>query len=231
MFAALAGLTTGLVHVLAGPDHLAAVAPLAADETHPQWKAGMLWGLGHTAGVSVVGALLLAFRGLLPIAAISDWSERIVGLALIAVGVWGVRRARRLQVHRHRAGAIHAHVRPGAAASIDHDHEAHHQQHAQPHLHGHARTRASFAMGTLHGLAGSSHLFGVLPALAFPTAVEAAGYLAGFGVGAVVAMTAFAALVGVVASGMSRRSAAAYHGLLYACSAGAVVVGGFWLMA
>lgn len=86
-------------------------------------------------------------------------------------------------------------------------------------------------MGTLHGLAGSSHLFGVLPALAFPTAVEAAGYLAGFGVGAVVAMTAFAALVGVVASGMSRRSAAAYHGLLYACSAGAVVVGGFWLVA
>jgi hypothetical protein len=229
MFAALAGLTTGLVHVLAGPDHLAAVAPLAADETRPQWKAGMLWGTGHTAGVCVVGALLLAFRELLPVEAISAWSERIVGVALIAVGGWGVRRARRLQVHRHHGGAIHAHVRSEDGVSIERDPDAHHEQHVHTHLHGHAQARASFAMGTLHGLAGSSHLFGVLPALAFPSAAEAAAYLAGFGVGAVVAMTAFAALVGVVAAGTSRRSAVAYQGLLYTCSAGAVVVGGFWL--
>jgi sulfite exporter TauE/SafE len=229
MFAALAGLTTGLVHVLAGPDHLAAVAPLAADESRPQWKAGMQWGIGHTAGVCLVGALLLGFRELLPIEAISNWSERIVGVALIGVGVWGVRRARRLQVHRHHAGAIHAHVRPGAGASIDHDRDAHHQQHVHTHLHGHARTRASFAMGTLHGLAGSSHLFGVLPALAFPSTLEAAAYLGGFGTGAIVAMSAFAALVGMVSTRTNRRSAAAYQGLLYACSAGAVVVGGFWL--
>lgn len=229
LFSPLAGLATGLVHVLAGPDHLAAVAPLAADETRPQWKAGMLWGVGHTAGVCLVGVLLLAFRELLPIDALSAWSERIVGVALVAVGVWGGLRARRLQLHRHHTGAIHAHVRPDAGASIEADHALHHQQHTHAHLHGHARTRASFAMGTLHGLAGSSHLFGVLPALAFPTAFEAAGYLAGFGAGAILAMTAFAALVGVIATGTSRRSAAAHQGLLYACSAAAVVVGGVWV--
>jgi len=229
MFAPLAGLASGLVHVLAGPDHLAAVAPLAADQRTPQWKAGLLWGLGHTTGVALVGVLLLAFRELLPVEAISAWSERIVGVALIAVGVWGVHRARRLQVHRHEDSAIHAHVRPGEGVSIEHDHAAHRDQHLHLHGHGLARARASLAMGTLHGLAGSSHLFGILPALAFPTAFEAAGYLAGFGVGAIIAMTAFAALVGVVASGASRRSAVAYQGLLYACSLGAVVVGAAWL--
>jgi ABC-type nickel/cobalt efflux system permease component RcnA len=229
MLAALAGLATGLIHVLAGPDHLAAVAPLAADETRPQWKAGVLWGAGHTAGVCMVGVLFLAFRGLLPIEAISAWSERIVGLALIAVGVWGVRRARRLQVHHHASGTVHAHERPGRARSIDHDEEAHRHQHIDVRLHGHARSRVSFAMGTLHGLAGSSHLFGVLPALAFPTTIEAAGYLAGFGVGAILAMTGFAGLVGLMASGASRRSALAYQSLLYACSVGAVAVGGVWL--
>jgi len=98
-------------------------------------------------------------------------------------------------------------------------------------LHGHAHTRTSFAMGTLHGLAGSSHLFGVLPALALPSTLQAAGYLAGFGIGSIVAMTAFAALVGVVASGTSRRSAVAYQSLLYACAVGAVAVGGYWLVA
>ena len=47
--------------------------------------------------------------------------------------------------------------------------------------HGTRTSGASFAMGTLHGLAGSSHLFGVLPALAFSTRADSMLYLAGFG--------------------------------------------------
>ena len=52
-------------------------------------------------------------------------------------------------------------------------------------------------MGTLHGLAGSSHLFGVLPTLAFTSRADGLWYLAAFGVGAVLAMTGFAAVLGV----------------------------------
>ena len=81
MFAALAGLATGLVHVLSGPDHLAAVAPLSADADRSQWRAGLQWGLGHTAGVMVIGLLLISVRQALPIEAISAYSERIVGVA------------------------------------------------------------------------------------------------------------------------------------------------------
>ena len=62
MFAVLAGLAAGLVHVLSGPDHLAAVAPLAADADRSQWRAGLQWGLGHTAGVMVIGLLLISVR-------------------------------------------------------------------------------------------------------------------------------------------------------------------------
>lgn len=230
MMALLAGLATGVVHVLAGPDHLAAVAPIAADDTRPQWRAGMWWGLGHTTGVFLIGVLLLLVRELLPLEAISAWSERLVGAALIGVGAWGAWRARRLQVHRHAAGAMHAHVRPHAGASIDRDPDEHRAQHRHPWLHGHVHTRASFAMGVLHGLAGSSHLFGVLPALALPTAGEAAGYLAGFGAGAVAAMSGFAALVGALAVRADQRSPAGQRRLLYTCSATAVAVGGFWLV-
>jgi hypothetical protein len=85
-------------------------------------------------------------------------------------------------------------------------------------------------MGTLHGLAGSSHLFGVLPALALPTHVAAFAYLAGFGVGAILGMTVFSALVGAVAVRAARRGLNAYGALLYACSASALVVGGVWLL-
>ena len=195
MFAALAGLATGLVHVLSGPDHLAAVAPLSADAGRSQWRAGLQWGLGHTAGVMVIGLLLISVRQALPIEAISAYSERIVGVALLLVGVWGFARAR------------------------------------APKKHAHPVAGASFAMGALHGLAGSSHLFGVLPALALPTQLAAVAYLGGFGVGAVLAMTAFSALVGAVAMRATRRGINAYRGVLYACSLSAVLVGGFWLIA
>lgn len=193
MFAFFAGLAAGLLHVFSGPDHLAAVAPLAADTERGQWKTGLQWGVGHTAGVLLIAVLLLLVRDQLPLEWISANSERLVGVALILVGAWGVWKA-------SRAGF-------------------------KPHAHSHAG--ASFGMGMLHGLAGSSHLFGVLPALAFATRGEAVLYLAGFGAGAVAGMSAFSAVMGMLSSKLSRRHSS---GLLYASSAAALVIGGFWLV-
>jgi hypothetical protein len=195
MIAAVAGLAAGLLHVVSGPDHLAAVAPLAVGRGNAQWRAGLQWGLGHTTGVVAIGLLLIAFRELLPIDQVSDVSERLVGVALLIVAMWAFARARSPQPHVHAA--------PGA----------------------------SFVMGTLHGLGGSSHLFGILPALAFTTQLDALSYLSGFGVGAVLGMTAFAAVIGRVAASASRRGINTYRGMLYACSVSAFLVGSFWLVA
>jgi len=88
MLTAITGALAGLFHVLAGPDHLAAVAPLAVDGDRRGWLAGWTWGVGHTSGVVVVALLAVALRDLLPpVDAISAWSERLVGAALIAVGL------------------------------------------------------------------------------------------------------------------------------------------------
>lgn len=190
-FAFFAGLAAGLLHVFSGPDHLAAVAPLAADSDRAQWRTGLEWGVGHTIGVLLIACLLLLVREQLPLDAISAYGERLVGVALILVGGWGVWKASRTGF--------------------------------KPHSHA----GASFGMGALHGLAGSSHLFGVLPALAFATRIEAALYLTGFGAGAIVGMTAFSAIMGLLSSRFSRRHSS---GLLYASSAAALVIGGFWLV-
>jgi len=194
LLAVVAGLSAGVFHVLAGPDHLAAVAPMVAGDDRAAWRAGLSWGLGHTAGVLLVGALLVAFRELLPIDALSAWSERLVGIALVGVGFWGLWRARVPQVHQH------------------------------------VSTTPSFAMGTLHGLAGSSHLYGVLPSLLFTSRFDTLCYLAGFGTGAIGAMTAFSAVLGAATrvAGTSGRSVR--QTVLYAASATAVVVGGVWLL-
>jgi hypothetical protein len=195
VIAVLAGLAAGFLHVLAGPDHLAAVAPLAVSDERAAWRSGLVWGVGHTAGVMLVGALLLAFRALLPLDALSAWSERAVGAALVGIGAWGLWHVRR------------------------------------PHTHRNVARGASFVMGTVHGLAGSSHLFGVLPSLLFTSRLDAGMYLAAFGAGAIAAMTAFAAVIGSVASASGRSDASLRRTVIYATSLAAVAVGGAWLLA
>ncbi len=215
MFAFLAGLAAGLLHVFSGPDHLAAVAPLVVDYDGLQpvlsqgaprarrrrrvegWRTGLEWGIGHTTGVVLIALLLLWIRERLPLDAISAYSEQLVGAALIAVGAWGMKGA----WQRSNGAVAPAHSHAGA----------------------------SFAIGTVHGLAGSSHLFGIMPALAFSARLDSLLYLAGFGIGAIAGMTAFAAGVGLIAIrfGSDHRR---YNSLLYASSAVALVIGGFWLV-
>jgi len=195
MFALFAGLAAGLLHVFSGPDHLAAVAPLASGQARASWRTGLQWGLGHTAGVLLIAGLLLLLREQLPLDLVSAYSERLVGIALIAVGGWGIWKT-----------------------------------HAQSTVsHAHTHTGASFAMGTIHGLAGSSHLFGVLPALAFAERADSVLYLAGFGAGAITGMSAFAAGMGLLSLrfGTNPRR---YRALLFTSSAAALVVGGVWLV-
>jgi hypothetical protein len=222
-----AGLIAGMLHVLSGPDHLAAVAPLVADADRRRWKAGFLWGIGHTSGVVVVGLLALLLRGVLPVDLVSSWSERLVGVALLIVGAWGVRRA--LVVHLH----THAHVHDGSQHTHVHFHTSSRRAHERERRHpvSHSHTHASFAFGVLHGLAGSSHVLGILPALALPTQAASLTYLAGYGVGNVGAMTVFASALGWLAGTTGGGRAGAYRALLGTCSLAAIIVGVVWLVA
>src|SRR5687768_14060393 len=105
MFAFFAGLAAGLLHVFSGPDHLAAVAPLAAAADRSRWRTGLQWGVGHTVGVLLIASLLLLIREQLPLEAISAYSERLVGIALILVGGWGIRNA---WVRRCEGAKVHS---------------------------------------------------------------------------------------------------------------------------
>src|SRR5687768_5398741 len=108
----LSAALAGAVHVLTGPDHMAAVAPLAIAERQRGWVAGWTWGLGHAAGVVAVAILAVLLRDALPpIDFISSWGEKLVGGALIAIGLWALRRAFDVgaSTHTHQ-GVPHAHV-------------------------------------------------------------------------------------------------------------------------
>lgn len=219
----------GLLHVVSGPDHLAAVAPLSLQRHRPAWQAGLRWGLGHGLGVGCVALLMLGLREALPLEALSSWSERLVGVLLLAVGAWAIRQGLKVQVHVHR----HAHD------GTEHEHvHFHTPAHAHPEAEGagtpssrHGHGHAALGIGALHGLAGSSHFLGVLPTLGFPDLASALGYIGGFGMGTVVAMTAFSALVGWACRRWASGPSRAYRGLLYASGSAALGVGGWWLWA
>jgi len=221
MIAVLTGLIAGAVHVVTGPDHLTAVAPLAVRRPQRAWLPGVRWGLGHSAGVALVGLLSLWLRDLISVDLLSSWGERLVGVMLFGIGLWALRRALKQNIHTH-----------------EHEHGG--DRHVHFHTHGHAHaperagthhhTHAAFGIGTLHGLAGSSHFLGVLPALAFPTKMQAAAYLVAFGVGTIAAMAVFSWSVGWMAARFEARGTQVYRGLMAACAMAAMGVGCFWLV-
>ena len=209
MLVALSGAVAGIFHVLSGPDHLAAVAPLAASDRARGWRAGWTWGIGHASGVMVVAVLAVLLRDALPpLDWISAWGERTVGGALIALGLWSLSHAARLRRTPHAHGALRH----------DHVHAQRGPRWMRRLGHGHA----SFAVGVLHGIAGSSHFFGVLPALALPTPAASFGYIAAFGIGTVAAMTAFAGAVGRIGG---QRAPLSHHRLMAGTGVAAILVG------
>ena len=208
----ISGAIAGAYHVLSGPDHIAAVAPLALAARSRAWRTGCTWGIGHASGVVVVAVAAVLLRDVLPIGDASAWGERLVGGALIALGFWSVARAARVRTTPHAHGPLH------------HRHLAVHAGPAWARRLGHAH--AAFLVGTLHGVAGSSHFFGVLPALALPTTHASLVYVAAFGVGTVLSMTAFAGALGRVGP----HSAAWSHRVLMGTTGVlAIAVGAVWI--
>lgn len=180
----------------------------------------MRWGLGHSAGVAVIGLLSLWLRDWLPVDLLSTWGERMVGVMLFGIGLWALRRALKHNVHAH-----------------EHQHDGQQHVHLHTHRHGHGddektphrHTHAAFGIGILHGLAGSSHFLGVLPILAFPTKTQAVAYLLAFGVGTVISMASFSWVLGLVTKRFALGNVKVYRGLLSTCAVAAMGVGAFWL--
>jgi sulfite exporter TauE/SafE len=164
--------------------------------------------------------LSLWLRDYLPLDLLSTWGERLVGVMLFGIGLWAIRKVFTIHAHEHHhENGSHLHLHAHRKIVPHEKHESH-QHH----------THAAFGIGVLHGLAGSSHFFGVLAALAFPTRAQAIAYLFAFGVGTIASMAVFSTLIGWLASRCSVAGLSAYRGLMSLCALGAIAVGIFWMV-
>lgn len=235
MLTFLTGFVASIAHVVTGPDHLAAVTPLAIDSRKKSWLVGFSWGLGHTIGMLAIGLLFVLFKEFLPIEAISKYSETVIGLLLIGIGSWALLRiyirhkhGNRPHAHFHTTPYLYAHFHkhthnikpafdlirndnhvhvPGHLHVYNREHDHKHElKHDHGHGHEHAHTVklkqnvfTAFTIGIIHGFAGFSHLFALLPSLAFPTVMASVIYIVAFATGTIFTMILFAFILGLVA--------------------------------
>jgi ABC-type nickel/cobalt efflux system permease component RcnA len=224
------GVLMSAVHVVTGPDHLAAVTPLAIENKKKAWHVGFFWGMGHVLGMLMIGLLYLAFREIIPVEKISGYSEFLVGIVLIGLGIWAVIKAyghfhiHHVHPHYHSVPVPEVHIHPHV-----HENEPNHEHKHEKALRQNNITALS--IGTLHGFAGISHFLLILPTLALPGTLDSVLYLSGFAVGTILAMIIFAIILGHLAKKTADLPKEAFFKYLR-ITAGivAIAIGIYWLV-
>jgi ABC-type nickel/cobalt efflux system permease component RcnA len=228
-FPLFTGILAATLHVLSGPDHLAAVAPLTVEKHNKSWKIGLFWGFGHLSGMLLIGVLVTLFRDFIPVEKISSHSEQLVGLVLILIGLWSFWQiGRKPRTHQHP----HIHTEDEVIVHIHkhaHGEEGDHQ-HSHKHLEKAGGNWAAFSVGTLHGLAGVSHFILFLPTLSFGSAFNSALYLLGFAIGTVLAMVVFSVILGkITQQAVVNHRDRLFTGIRFAAGLIAILVGLIWI--
>jgi hypothetical protein len=206
------GFFLGMRHAT-DPDHVIAVSTIVSRE-RSIYKAGLigiLWGLGHTITIAIVGAAIILFGLAIP-TRVGLTMEFSVGLMLILLGILNLTGAmqwltKRLSPAHAPVSGEHAHVHAHGAVLHVHTHRhdggsEHHGNSVAPP----AWLRAPFArlglfhalrplfVGLVHGLAGSAAVaLLVLSTIRNPR--WAVAYLLIFGVGTIAGMMLITAAI------------------------------------
>ncbi len=83
-------------------DHIAAISDISSVQARARdaMRFGLLYVAGHATTVAVLGAAAVAFRISLPPAS-DRWAQRLVGITLLALGIYVLGTFFRPSVHRH----------------------------------------------------------------------------------------------------------------------------------
>jgi len=220
------GLVFGLKHATE-VDHVVAVSTIVSQH-RTVWRSalvGAMWGIGHTASLLIVGAIVLGLRVAIP-ERVSGWLEFAVALMIIALGISALWRALKKNAEVH----VHEHSHDGVSHKHVHFHEkeTRHQPASQK-VHSHALVRLGWKpvlIGTMHGLAGSGALtLLVLTQISSPWVGIL--YLLIFGVGSIAGMLLMSGLIGLPFA-LTSRNLTNVHYRLQTVAAVLSIAFGLW---
>jgi hypothetical protein len=167
------GFVFGLRHAF-DADHIAAMSALVSGSSslkRSMWR-GVVWGAGHTATLLVVGLAVLVFKVAIP-AQLEAVFETAVGIMLVGLGA-----AVLLGIF---GGENKVHVHPATAES---------------HSSTYSFDGKAFAVGALHGLAGSAAIMLIVLTTARSIHLGLA-YIIVFGLGSILGMLVFSGAIAI----------------------------------
>ena len=232
---ALLGLLLGMRHAT-DPDHVIAVTTILSRERRLMTAAriGIVWGLGHTLTVLIVGAAIIVFKIAIP-TRLGLAMEFAVAIVLILLGAgaaaslmrkfaarvhgtWPDREELVVHAHPHTHGDTahsHPHVHVGAQENADdrihHDHRIAAER--LPAFGSRRPLLKSFGVGLVHGLAGSTAI-ALLILSAIPQPLWATLYLVIFCVGTIIGMGLITAAIATPFLVASRKVSWLHQGLV-----------------
>ncbi|HXE57381.1 MAG TPA: hypothetical protein VNK43_05230 [Gemmatimonadales bacterium] len=218
----------GFLHALE-VDHMIAVTTFVSRRPALAAAArfGARWGIGHSVAVLVAGGVLLA-TGLRWPERFDALGEALVGVVILGLGLWAIRSARNLHLHRpeEHGGHAHLHLHGGKVAGPGHEHP-HDAAHPadRPHRHGHGVT----LVGLLHGLAGTSGVVALVPVTMIERTWLGVGYLVAFGVGVTLAMTLYALVAALAMRQAAGRSLEWGRRIARGIGVAGVAIGAWWV--
>jgi high-affinity nickel permease len=222
------GFLLGVRHAT-DPDHVIAVSTIVSRQQSIRHASliGVLWGLGHTITIFVVGMAIILFNLVIP-PRVGLAMELAVGVMLIVLGVLnltGVMQwiTNRFTPSRHRSGINHSHAHEHEDALLESD--ARHSKQAHIHLDHWSGTFQNalqrlgiyqllrpFVVGLVHGLAGSAAVaLLVLSAIHDPR--WATVYLLVFGFGTIAGMMLITMIIGTPFAYTGKRFGPFHRGL------------------
>lgn len=214
------------------PDHMAAVSVLATDKRSLRdtlkpilWRSSQ-WALGHSFTLMLLSLAALLFKSSLP-QKLSEMVEIwVIGPLMIALGCAAIYRAFATYSHTH----VHSHQK----TEHKHPHILTEEKEEHVHVHSHVKTRItlfnrSFAVGMLHGIAGTGGALAIALGLAADNVQMALTILLVESLGVLAAMLIYSLLLTYALRSLAQRHTMLLKVVNLAVGGVSIAVGCLWL--
>jgi len=172
-----AGLVTGCLHTLVGPDHLAALTPITIGQTKIKSVIlGALWGLGHSLGQLTLGVIFILMKDKFDsfIPALNKYGGVLIGITLLIIGIIGIYESSITTNYDCKA------IKNNSSGKNADDSEKIIS----------SQSFVTFMTGVVYGFNPDTLIF-LIPALALPSKTASFIYIVMFFIGTVVAMAGY----------------------------------------
>ena len=225
------GFSFGLLHVLAGPDHLSALAALSVGSSWRAFNLGFRWGIGHSSGLVGVAAIFIYLKGEMNLILLEKYCDTFVGIFMIALGCYGVLGA--LKIYREKKmKREEVHFSSSFENIGAEEYSSIMDIKWLPFIDMHepiTQRLVSFLIGLLHGVAGPGGILGVLPAVEMKNLRSSCIYLGSFIIASTLSMGTFASLYGEITKRLGSTTETMELGLSVFSSFLSLMVGVVWL--